>query len=131
MRLMFTHNNANPPIHQWVRAGKKLLLRNEQAKAIGSRIQIGSKQTKNLQRTVGGYKGSKRMENPPPDAGCSKCSKCKVVCPFLVESKTFKSENCFSSCPIQELSKSLQINSLLQLQWNVFPSCSYTAMTNL
>ena len=35
--------------------------------------------------------------------------------------------NCFSSCPIQELSKSLQRNSLLQLQWNLFPSCSYTA----
>ena len=23
VRLMFTHNTANPPIHQWVRAGKK------------------------------------------------------------------------------------------------------------
>jgi hypothetical protein len=93
VRLMFTHNNANPPIHQWVRAGKKLLLRNEKAKEIGKRIQIGTKQPKNLQRTVGGYNDSGRLEKPPPDAGCTKCNQCRVVCPVLVESKIFKSEN--------------------------------------
>ena len=46
-----------------------------------------------MQITVGGYKESGRLEKPPPDAGCTKCNKCRVVCPVLVESKTFKSEN--------------------------------------
>ena len=83
VRFMFTHTSANPPIRQWVRAAKKKLLRNDQAKKIGGRIQIGSKQTKNLQRIDGGYKDSGGMEKSPPDAGCSKCNKCKVVCPVL------------------------------------------------
>ena len=93
VRLMFTHNNANPPLHQWVRAAKKQLLRNGQAKKIGERIQIGSRQPKNLQRIAGGYKDDRRLETSSPEAGCSKCSKCKVVCPVLVEGKRFKSEN--------------------------------------
>ena len=50
IRLMFTHNILNPPIHQWVREGKGQLLRNEEAKKLGQRIQIGSKQDTNLQR---------------------------------------------------------------------------------
>ena len=102
VRLMFTHNNANPPIHQWVRAAKKQLLRNEQAKEIGQRIQIGSKQPKNLQRIAGGYRDSGRLEPPQPDAGCSKCLKCKVVCPILEEGKTFKSENTHKKYTIRQ-----------------------------
>ena len=94
VRLMFTHNRANPPIHQWVRDCKKQLFRNDQAKELGERIQIGMRQPKNLQRLVGGYKsGSRRMENPPPDAGCAKCHKCKVVCPVLKEGSNFQSKN--------------------------------------
>ena len=65
----------------------------EQAKEIGGRIQIGSKQTKSLQRIAGGYRESGGMESSPPDAGCSKCNKCKVVCPILEEGNKFKSEN--------------------------------------
>ena len=37
VRLLFTHSAANPPIHQWVREGKKKLMRNEEAKALGGR----------------------------------------------------------------------------------------------
>ena len=93
VRLMFTHNSSNPPIHQWVRDGKKQLLRNEQAKGIGRRIQIGSKQAKNLQRIVGGYSDAKGVETPPDNPGCYKCKKCKVACPVLQEGQTFQSEN--------------------------------------
>ena len=93
IRLMFTHNISNPPIHQWVREGKGQLLRNEEAKKLGQRIQIGSKQHKNLQRIAGGFKDPDRLETPHPDPGCFKCNKCKVVCPVLVESKSFKSQN--------------------------------------
>ena len=37
--------------------------------------------------------GDIRMEKSPHDAGCSKCNKCKVVCPILKEGNTFQSEN--------------------------------------
>ena len=52
VRLLFTHSSANPPIHKWVRESKKQLLRNDEAKNLGKRIQIASKQPKNLQRLV-------------------------------------------------------------------------------
>ena len=39
VRLIFTHGAANPPIHMWIREGKKMLARNDQAKAMGDRIQ--------------------------------------------------------------------------------------------
>ena len=87
-----THSQANPPIHKWVRESKKLLARNDEAKALGSRIQIGSKQPKNLQRIAGGLKcGS--VKTPPLDTGCKKCGRCKVSCPVLEEGKTFTSTN--------------------------------------
>ena len=44
MRLIFTHSQANPPIHQWIRQSKNLLQRNEKAKTIGNRIQVASRQ---------------------------------------------------------------------------------------
>ena len=50
VRLIFTHNQANPPIHQWVRQCKDQLMKNEKSKEIGKRIQIATKQPKNLQR---------------------------------------------------------------------------------
>ena len=31
VRLILTHNQANPPFHQWVREAKHLLRRNEKA----------------------------------------------------------------------------------------------------
>ena len=33
------------------------------------------------------------QKTPSPDAGCTKCTKCRVVCPILEETKTFKSTN--------------------------------------
>ena len=68
LRLMFTHTKSNPPIHSWVRQCKKLLARNDLAKDIGSRIQIGNRQPKNLQRIVGmlgGVKGVPVMPKSP------------------------------------------------------------------
>ena len=40
VRLIFTHNEGNPPIHQWLRECKKLLVRNDKAKKLGNRIQV-------------------------------------------------------------------------------------------
>ena len=94
IRLIFTHNQANPPIHQWLRECKQLLARNEKAKAMGDRFQIGYRQPKNLQRLAGGSRGgSGGVQKIPPDAGCLKCNKCKVACPILNETKTFQSTN--------------------------------------
>ena len=95
VRLMITHSQANPPIHRWVRECKTLLARNDEAKSLGDKIQIGSKQPKNLQRLVGGFncgQGAKKCP-PPPDAGCKKCGRCKVSCPILKESRSFSSTN--------------------------------------
>ena len=92
VRLIFTHNTSNPPIHRWVRESRKLLIRNDQAKAIGKEIQITSRQPRNLQRMVTGLKEGVR-ETPPPDAGCYKCKKCKVSCPILTEGNKFTSTN--------------------------------------
>jgi hypothetical protein len=38
VRLIFTHNQANPPIHMWLRDCKRSLERNDLAKEIGNRI---------------------------------------------------------------------------------------------
>jgi hypothetical protein len=56
LRLIFRHNRANPPIHQWVREAKHLLRRNDRARDIGSRIQVASRQPKKLQQLVGGFR---------------------------------------------------------------------------
>lgn len=92
IRLMVTHNLTNPPLHKWIRDCKYLLARNEKAKAMGERIQICTRQPKNLQRLVGGFRGEPRVgQKMPPDAGCYKCNRCKVSCPIINESKVFQS----------------------------------------
>ena len=95
VRLIFTHNKVNPPIHAWMRQCKKLLARNDEAKALGSRIQISSRQPKNLLRIAAGYKDGKGVRKTPPDEnpGCFKCNHCKVSCPILEQTKIFKSTN--------------------------------------
>ena len=93
VRLIITHNQTNPPIHMWVRQCKQVLIRNDKAKNIGNRIQIGSKQPKNLLRLVGGERGDQKVLKPPPDAGCQKCNKCRVSCPKMQESRSFVSTN--------------------------------------
>ena len=92
VRLVFTHNSANPPLHQWLRDSKKHLEKNDLAKDIGRRVQICSKQPPNLQRIVGGCKdGLGDGSSAVPDPGCFKCKKCRVLCPKLQETKYFKS----------------------------------------
>jgi hypothetical protein len=93
VRCIFTHNKVNSPLHMWIRQSKKLLARNDEAKEIGAKIQIGSRQPKNLLRLVGGYKAGQGASKTPPDAGCFKCQKCRVSCPILNETKTFRSTN--------------------------------------
>ena len=77
----------------WVRQCKQVLIRNDKAKDIGAKIQIGSKQPKNLQRLVGGERGDSELQDPPQDPGCWKCNNCRVSCPKIQESKYFVSTN--------------------------------------
>ena len=92
VRFIFTHNESNPPIHKWVRMCKPLLERNAVSKEIGSKIQICTKQPKNLQAILGGFRGKRVSQNVPADAGCSKCErKCKVSCPLIKEGNKFQS----------------------------------------
>ena len=108
VRLIFTQNAKNPPLHQWVRESKKLLARNEKAKKIGESIQIVTRQPKNLQRIVTGNNKGGGGGAPPPDAGCHKCKKCKVACPILKEGRRFKSTN---TKKVYTIKKKLDCNS--------------------
>ena len=89
VRLIFTHNANNPPIHQWMRQGKKFLDRNENAKELGKNMQVAYRQPKNLKKLVGGGRG----RNSEPNAGCSKCPKKCHACKILIEGVSFKSTN--------------------------------------
>ena len=40
IRLIFTYNEGNPPLYQWMREAKRCLVRNEKAKELGDCIQI-------------------------------------------------------------------------------------------
>ena len=102
VRLIFTQNKANPPIHYWIRDCKKLLCKNEEAKELGDRIQICSRQPRNLLRIAGGYKGGQDLPSTPPDAGCFRCNHCKVSCPVMNEAKSFKSTNTGKSYKIRQ-----------------------------
>ena len=104
-RLIFTYNRRNPPIHSWIREGKKLLNRNEKAKAIGKNIQITSKQPRNLQRIITGVKvGGGGGGNPPPSGplGCYKCPKKCHACPIIREGVKFQSSNTRKIYPIRK-----------------------------
>ena len=94
IRLIFTHNSKNPPIHTWLRQSKKLVNRNEKAKKMCEKIQITTRQPKNLQRIVTGNNKGEGCGAPPPNPGCFKCPrKCKVSCPVLQEGQQFQSTN--------------------------------------
>ena len=91
-RLIFTNNQANPPIHQWIREGKRYL-KSAKARVLGDNMQIVYKQPKNLQQLAG---GAKRGGNRPPrvaNSGCHKCNHCRVACPVIKETREFKSSN--------------------------------------
>ena len=52
VRLIFTYNEGNPPLHKWLREAKNCLVKNEKAKSLGRNIQICYKQPRNLKRMV-------------------------------------------------------------------------------
>ena len=102
VRMIFTHNKANPPVNQWIREGKKCLLKNEEAKKIGDNIQVGWKQPKNLKRIVAGLSKGGHKKPPQCDTpGSSKCGRCRVSCPILKEGQYFESTNTGKRYPIR------------------------------
>jgi hypothetical protein len=103
VRLIFTYNDGNPPIHQWLRECQKLLVKNEKAKEIGERIQIGFKQPRNIQSFARSHckneRGGGQADSPNP--GCFKCKKCHA-CPILKEGKEFASKNTGKSYKLRQ-----------------------------
>jgi hypothetical protein len=97
VRLIFTHNNGNPPLHQWLREAKKCLVRNEKARALGDKIQISFSQPKNLKR-ISTQKNKTSLVEPEP--GCSRCGKCHA-CNILQEGGHFTSTNTKRKYPIK------------------------------
>ena len=92
--LIFTHNEGNPPLHKWMREVKKQLVKNEKAIEMGDRLQISTRQPKNLKRIVTGSNSCGGAQPPPQPRGCFKCEKrCKVACPILKEGSNFTSTN--------------------------------------
>ena len=77
---------SQPPVHKWVRESKQLLARYDETTALGNKIQIGSEQTKNLQRYAGGLKSGTGAVPHPPKDHC--CGHCKVSCCFNYFSRT-------------------------------------------
>ena len=77
-----------------MRQCKKLIARNDEANAIGSRIQISSRPSKNLLRIAAGYKDGQGVTKTPQDedAGCFKCNHCIVSCPIIEETKPLKEQ---------------------------------------
>ena len=70
---------------------------------IGKKIQITTKQPKNIKKIV--TQNNNRGERGPPSAsevGCFKCNKCRVACPIVKEGKSFKSTNTGRVYPIKQ-----------------------------
>ena len=101
VRLIFTHTAANPPIHQWLREGKKHLARNDRTRAIGKSIQIASRQPKNLLRFVRNSNFREEGQAPVQNQGCFKCHKCHA-CQVISESTHFESTNTKKSYKIHQ-----------------------------
>ena len=99
VRLIFTHNRGNLPLHQWLRQSKKCLLKNEKAKKIGDKIQICHSQPKNLKCLLTQKVQKKHTEG---DRGCFRCAGCRVSCPILKEGASFTSTNTGRTYPIKQ-----------------------------
>ena len=93
IRLIFTHNQGNPPLHQWLREAKRLLVRNDKAKKMGDQMQVAFRQPKNMKKIVTQNNLVEEIVMPTPSPGCFKCGKCKVACPILKEGSKFSSTN--------------------------------------
>ena len=65
-------------------------------------MQIVTRQPRNLKRMVTGVKKEQPGTEPEGEAGCFKCTKCKVACPVLKESKVFQSNNTKKTYPIRQ-----------------------------
>ena len=93
VRLIFTQNQGNPPLHQWLRESQKYLTRNERARELGKNVQIAYRQPRNIKQMVimssNEGRGHDNMEN---DAGCTKCGRCHA-CNTIKEGKLFTSTN--------------------------------------
>ena len=48
VRLIFTHNRGNPPLHVWLREAKQCLVKNKKTKLLGDKLQICYSQPKSL-----------------------------------------------------------------------------------
>ena len=92
VRLIFTNNESNPPIHKWLREGKKFL-KTVKAKKMGESLQVVYKQPRNLQRILAGGNKKKSNNQTEQGAGSYKCNKCRVACPVIKEATVFKSTN--------------------------------------
>ena len=57
VRLIFTHNRGNPPLHKWIRESKKLLV-TARGRNFGKNSQIAYKQPRNLKKIVSGFSGT-------------------------------------------------------------------------
>ena len=68
MRLIFTHNRGNPPLHKWIKESKKFLV-SAKGRDFGKNFQIAYKQPKNLKKMVSGYKNSDREQNQTSGPG--------------------------------------------------------------
>ena len=103
IRMIFTHNVQNPPIHKWLRMSKKFL-NTPKGKEMASRIQIVTRQPQNLKNIITGVKKRRKDDaTEPGEPGCFKCNKgCKVACPVMEESKVFRSNNTRKSYPIRQ-----------------------------
>ena len=99
VRLIFTHNRGNLPLHQWLRQSKKCLLKNEKAKKIGDKIQICHSQPKNLKCLLTQKVQKTHTEG---DRGCFRCAGCRVSCPILKEGASFTSTNTGRTYPIKQ-----------------------------
>ena len=78
-------------------------LNTPKGKDLGSRMQIVTRQPKNLKQLVTGVKKKEQaVTELDGEAGCFKCTKCKVACPVLNESKVFQSNNTKKTYPIRQ-----------------------------
>ena len=91
VKLIFTNNSGNPPLHKWVREGRKFL-RTTKAKKMVENLHIVYKQPKNLQRIIAGCNNKSRTQ-PVHNSGSYKCKGCRVACPVVKETKEFRSTN--------------------------------------
>ena len=94
VRLIFTHNRGNPPLHKWMRDSKTFLV-STRGKEFGRNMQIAGCNNSQVEVEWGQTK-------PPNEAGSFKCNHCRVSCPILEETRRFRSTNTDRSYPIKQ-----------------------------